>query len=120
MIDMDSIVYIDKWLDDNVNPNYTELAQHWARVTKTSEEIGETISELIAWTGQNLRKNNQYDPEAFVRMLDEMADVAITAILGIQHFTKERHNTMNIVSSRLKRLHQRILFKWLMKSKSSD
>jgi hypothetical protein len=78
----------DLWLDGLVSDDYKAqpLAQDWARVAKVIEELGEAISELILYTGQNPRKGR--DPEARDRMLAELADVVVTGTLAIQHFTK--------------------------------
>jgi hypothetical protein len=83
----------DLWLDECVSDRYKSqpLAQDWARVTKVDEEHGEAIAELILMTGQNPRKGT--DPSARSKLLAELADKAITAILGIQHFTKDTTET---------------------------
>jgi hypothetical protein len=80
---------VDKILDDNVSDYYKQqpLAQHWARIAKVIEEAGETISELILYTGQNPRKGEH--PEHYWAMLMELADTAMTTIYAIQHFTKD-------------------------------
>lgn len=103
----DAVAFIDDWLDAGVPENYSALAQHWARVAKCSEEVGEAIECLIAWTGQNPRKGPP-DPHMYGPMLDELADVALTAIIAIQHFVKDTDETGTILSSRLIRLRDRI------------
>jgi len=108
VIDPDLIVYIDQWLDEGVADHYPPMAQDWARVGKIAEEHGEAIAELIAWTGQNPRKGPP-DPAARDRLLLELADVALTSILAIQHFTKNSEHTALIVGDRLQRLQARLL-----------
>lgn len=103
-----AIAFVDDWLDDYVPDHYSPLAQNWARVSKVAEETGEAIAALIAWTGQNPRKGPP-DPNAYGQMLDEIADVALTAILAIQHFVKDTDETGEILSSRLVRLRDRIV-----------
>jgi hypothetical protein len=95
---------VDEWLDAGVADHFKDqpLAQDWARVAKIAEEAGEAIAELILSTGQNPRK--PLDSEAGARMLHEMADVALTAILGIQHFTKDVGATRRIVERRMERI----------------
>src|SRR5690242_641654 len=95
---------IDDWLDRGVAPIYKDqyLAQDWARVAKVAEEAGEAVEALIAVTGQNPRKPQR--PEARAELLDELADVAITAILGIQHFTKDGDETIRLVHARFQYL----------------
>jgi hypothetical protein len=100
---------IDTWLDDGVGLAYEmqPLAQHWARVAKVNEELGEAIEKLIAWTGQNPRKPQR--DVAHFEMLGELADVALTAVLAIQHFTKDSPKTVGIVRNRLRSIHMRML-----------
>lgn len=88
MISKKIVGEVDEILDDNVSEIYQDmpLAQDWARVTKVGEELGEAINELILMTGQNPRKPR--DPEAYNRLLMELADVAMTGVYAIQHFTK--------------------------------
>jgi hypothetical protein len=88
MINPQSVEQVDHWLDAKVGVAYAghPLAQHWARVAKITEEQGEAIAELILWTGQNPRKGQ--DPEALERLLNELADTALTAVYALQHFTK--------------------------------
>ena len=107
MIDLDALAFIDQWLDDGVAGHYPPMAQDWARVAKISEEQGEAIAELIAYTGQNPRKGPP-DPHARGRLLLELADVALTSILAIQHFTKDTGQTSRVVSARLQRLNDRL------------
>ena len=94
-----SITSIDEWLDGNVGSTYNvaPLAQDWARVSKIAEELGEAISELILYTGQNPRK--PIDPDAYERMLKELADVVCTGTLAIQHFTKNEEATRSIIDA---------------------
>jgi NTP pyrophosphatase (non-canonical NTP hydrolase) len=85
----DIIEYIDTSLDRGVSDLYREqpLAQDWARVSKVLEEAGEAVDALIGVTGQNPRKGPYGTAED---LLDELADVALTGLYAIQHFTKDR------------------------------
>lgn len=96
---LEGIRVIDLWLDGNVSDDYDTLAQHWARVAKAAEEIGEAIAQLILWTGQNPRKPR--DPNAKHEMLNELADTAMTGMLAIQHFTKDTSETDGYLSAAL-------------------
>lgn len=98
----------DGWLDGRVGDVYSTqpIAQDWARVAKVAEEAGEAIEALISWTGQNPRKPQR--DEAREDLLTELADVAITAALAIQHFTKNVDATADILSVRLATLYQRM------------
>jgi hypothetical protein len=84
---------VDEHLDRMTANDYhlQPLAQDWARVAKLAEEVGEAVSELIQWTGQNPRKGAH--PEARARMMAELADVAMGAIYALQHFTKDLSET---------------------------
>jgi hypothetical protein len=134
-IDWQSIRDIDAWLDRAVSGMYTDqpLAQDWARLSKVAEELSEALEELpedataqdlrriseitkalgkaiqdhIGATGQNPRKGT--DLQGYNKMLDELADTALTAILAIQHFTKDIHQSSGIIQGRLTRTYMRML-----------
>lgn len=105
-IDGQILTYVDKWLDDKVYNDYKDqpLAQHWARVAKVAEELGEAISCLIGVTGQNPRKGFTHTRE---QLLDELADTAITAIFAIQHFTKQQSDTRQIIREKMDAIYRR-------------
>jgi NTP pyrophosphatase (non-canonical NTP hydrolase) len=99
-IDMRCIPYIDKFLDHGVPvrvQQYPELLDH-VRVEKIQEEAGEAIAALIGMYGLNPRKGvtNTKDD-----VLKELADVVITALCAMQHFTKNTQLTAHIVNERL-------------------
>lgn len=89
MINPSIVKRVDYILDEYVAPIYKSqpLAQDWARVCKEGEEKGESIAELILMTGQNPRKGEH--PEAYQKLLAELADRALTSVYAIQHFTKD-------------------------------
>lgn len=97
MIHPQTVERVDQILDDNVSRIYKEqpLAQDWARVSKVIEEAGETINELILYTGQNPRKGEH--PERYGHILMELADTALTSIYALQHFTKDIHVTEQVL-----------------------
>lgn len=98
----------DLWLDSACSPDYQAqpLAQDWARVGKVIEELGEAITELIAYTGQNPRKGT--DLAAREKMLGELADVTVTGTLAIQHFTKSLELTDGYLNASWAKLASRI------------
>ena len=115
MIDSDTIDWqiveiVDKWLDGNVSNQYKDqpLAQDWARICKLIEEMGETVSNLILFTGQNPRKQCINPDVTETEMLLEMADVVMTGILGIQHFTKDIWITKQIIQSSMTKIGNRV------------
>lgn len=97
---------VDLWLDAEPEESYVgqPLAQDWARVAKASEEVGEAIEALIAYTGQNPRKGvcGTLDD-----LLGELADVAVTGMFGIQHFTKDTAWTAAVVMASLEKAAKR-------------
>jgi hypothetical protein len=97
---------VDKWLDAEVAADYvTEpLGQDWARVAKVAEETGEAIAALIAMTGQNPRKGvcGTLDD-----LLGELADVAMTGMFAIQHFTKDEGQTAAVLMKALEKAASR-------------
>lgn len=104
MINPAIVERVDAELDARVSQKYKDqpLAQHWARVSKVVEECGEAINELIVLTGQNPRK--PADPDAITRLLEELADTAMTPIYAIQHFTKDIEMTKAILD-KIQRKH---------------
>jgi NTP pyrophosphatase (non-canonical NTP hydrolase) len=106
-IDWQAIGMIDLWLDKSVSADYHNqpLAQDWGRVGKVIEELGEVIRALIGYTGQNPRKGRTHHQ---VEMLDELADTALTAILGMQHFTKNTSVTRQILRDKLRTIEERV------------
>jgi hypothetical protein len=100
MFNFNDIQELDKWLDDQVSPIYKEqpLAQDWARISKIGEEFGEVIDAFIGVTGQNPRKGtfgSQDDVD------NELVDVALTAILCLQHRTGNILITCNTIKERM-------------------
>ena len=86
----------DEWLDRSASGEYKAqpLAQDWARVAKVLEEAGEAVDALIGISGQNPRKGRYSNMES---LLGELADVALTGIYAIQHFTKDGDVTLSVI-----------------------
>jgi NTP pyrophosphatase (non-canonical NTP hydrolase) len=107
-IDWQAIRNIDAWLDDNVGKRYKHqpLAQDWARISKVAEELGEAIQAFISYTGQNPRKVVAHNMDDVLR---ELADVTSTAILAMQHFTKDSAETRDILRQKLTIIEARVL-----------
>jgi len=93
------IMRMDEYLDSEVSPDYKAqpLAQDWARVAKCGEESGEAIDALIGVTAQNPRKGEYSSKE---ELYAELADVALTGMYGLQHFTKNDADTLEIILAR--------------------
>lgn len=104
----DLIGRMDQWLDSQVpEPYRTEqpLAQDWARVAKVTEEAGEAIDALIGFTGQNPRKGHYGSRDD---LLDELADVALTGLYAIQHFTRDERLTLRVLMERARHHRKRV------------
>jgi hypothetical protein len=102
-----TIEAVNYWLDAAVADTYQDqpLAQDWARVAKLTEEAGEAIAALIAFTGQNPRKG-VCGSEADV--VAELADTACCAMFAIQHFTGDIEATWAIISAALEKAGARV------------
>lgn len=93
------IEWMDTYLDHGVSEEYKRqpLAQDWARVTKVAEEAGEAVDALIGMTGQNPRKGTY---GSIQDLYAELADVVLTGMYAIEHFTKNPEQTVQIVMDR--------------------
>jgi NTP pyrophosphatase (non-canonical NTP hydrolase) len=83
------IVAITQWLD---KASGTIPGDDAMRVMKLSEEVGEVVSAYIGMTGQNPRKGITHTQ---ADLCLELADVAITAMCAIAHFTRQGYGTYN-------------------------
>jgi hypothetical protein len=106
-IDLQIIDRVDSWLDGAVASEYQlqPLAQDWARISKVAEELGEVIQAFIGYTGQNPRKGKINEKADVV---NELADVAMTAILAIQHMTKNTSETRDILMAKQRAVYERV------------
>lgn len=93
------------WLDKSNKHMFPDVDTA-CRIIKLAEEVGEVSGAYIGMTGQNPRKGTTHTLDD---VLDELADVAVTAICAIQHFTKNRNRTEYIVSTKMALLEQRVV-----------
>jgi phosphoribosyl-ATP pyrophosphohydrolase len=93
------LAQVDQWLDDAVSQEYKDqpLAQDWARISKIAEELGEAVGELILLTGQNPRKERTTNDDP---LLTELADVVITGMLAMLHFTKDTARVSTVLAAK--------------------
>lgn len=98
---------LDAHLDRDVADTYQgqPLAQDWARVAKVVEEAGEAVAELIGMTGQNPRKGVT---STLDDLLGELADVTLTGLYAIQHFTKDSDATLDLLLRKTRYHCQRV------------
>jgi hypothetical protein len=80
------------------------LAQHWSRVSKVNEELGEAVNELIGITGQNPRKGFYGSHDNLIK---ELLDTCTTALYAVEHFTKTG-DTMSRLEDHIDYQHDRI------------
>lgn len=76
---------INGWIDKS-NAGLPRAIDDAARIMKLFEESGEAASAYIGFTGQNPRKGITHTRERF---LDEIADVVITALCAMHHFSED-------------------------------
>jgi len=86
---------ITAWLD---NSNPTGPHEDAMRVMKLMEEAGEAAAAYIGVTGQNPRKRVTHEMDD---LLNELADVAITALCAMQHFTQDETVTRAYLASKV-------------------
>jgi len=86
------IAAINAWLDRS-NPH--DEHEDSMRVMKLAEECGEAIGAYIGMVGQNPRKGKTHTMED---LLGELADVAVTALCAIQHFTLDAELAERLVT----------------------
>jgi NTP pyrophosphatase (non-canonical NTP hydrolase) len=89
-----AVTAITAWLD-NANP--ADPHEDCMRVLKLVEEAGEAAAAYIGMVGQNPRKGVTHTRED---LLNELADVAITALCAIQHFTQDPDETRDVVMAK--------------------
>jgi NTP pyrophosphatase (non-canonical NTP hydrolase) len=96
----------DAWLDSAVSPEYLAqpLARDITRLSKLFEEAGEALKKFSQATGENPRKGVTSTME---EVMDEVGDAWLTAILGVQHFTKDTAETARILRRAMHKLEQR-------------
>ncbi|HWR85627.1 MAG TPA: MazG-like family protein, partial [Rhodoglobus sp.] len=82
----ENLVALSRWIDAG-NAHRDPEAQLWGRVAKIAEEHGEAVAALIGMTGQNPRKGVTHGAD---QVIDELLDVAITALGAVEHLTGHR------------------------------
>jgi len=92
---------ITAWLDKS---NPTGPHEDAMRVLKLLEEAGEAAAAYVGLTGQNPRKGVTHKMDD---LLNELADVAITALCAMQHFTQDETVTRAYLASKVDRIIKR-------------
>lgn len=93
-----AVADITAWLDacNPVGPHEDSM-----RVLKLTEEAGEAAAAYIGMVGQNPRKGVTHTLDD---LLGELADVAITALCAIQHFTRDETVTRALLAGKTARI----------------
>ena len=89
---------ITAWLDAS-NPDSAH--EDSMRVLKLVEEAGEAAAAYIGMVGQNPRKGVTHSLDD---LLSELADVALTALCAIQHFTRDEQATRATLAAKTHRI----------------
>jgi len=103
-----SIELADAHLDD-AGPQWAKdcpQANMYRRIGKAQLEAAEAMEELSLLTGENPRKAQ--DPAARDRMLAELGDTAVAALLGIQSATKDVFATWAVFTAALDKAVSRV------------
>jgi hypothetical protein len=97
------IAVINSWLDRS---NTGMIPEHddSMRVMKIGEEFGEAVAAYIGMVGQNPRKGVTHTR---TDLLAELADVAVTALAAIQHFTGDPVIARAVMASKIARIMHR-------------
>lgn len=86
---------ITAWLDRS---NEDSPHEDSMRVLKLVEEAGEAAAAYIGMVGQNPRKGVTHTQ---MDLLNELADVALTALCAMQHFTQNAAVTRGVLASKV-------------------
>lgn len=86
---------ITAWLDTSNPAGPHEDAM---RVLKLAEGAGEAAAAYIGMVGQNPRKGVTHTQ---MDLLNELADVAVTALCAMQHFTRDEKNTRAVLAAKV-------------------
>lgn len=95
------IADITAWLDES---NPAGPHEDSMRVLKLVEEAGEAAAAYIGMVGQNPRKGVTHTQDD---LLKELADVAITALAAMQHFTQDEAVTRAYMAAKIQAIIKR-------------
>lgn len=89
------IAAINAWIE---NANGASEHEDSMRVMKVGEEYGEAVAAYIGMTGQNPRKGVTHSK---TDLLMELADVTVTALCAMQHFTGNTEITRGMLAAKI-------------------
>ena len=93
----EALVALSRWIDAG-NSHRDPEAVTWGRIAKITEEAGEVIEAHIGATGQNPRKGVTHSHET---VLEELLDVAVTALGAYEHITGHAGIALNELDSKI-------------------
>lgn len=88
---------ITRWLDRS-NATMSPDLDESMRIMKIGEEFGEAVAAYIGYTGQNPRKGRTHTRSD---VLEELADVAVTALCAMHRFTQDETLTRAVLVSKI-------------------
>lgn len=92
-----ALVALSEWIDAG-NAHRDPEAVTWGRLAKVAEEGGEVVAAYIGATGQNPRKGQTH---VIHDVVDELMDVAITALGAVEHLTGHEGTALAILDARI-------------------
>lgn len=98
-----ALVALSEWIDAG-NTHRDPEAITWGRLAKIAEEGGEVIEAFIGATGQNPRKGVTCAMDA---VLEELLDVAVTALGAYEHIDAHRGRALGELDSKILRVAAR-------------
>ena len=96
----ENLAALSAWIDAGQGDRHPE-AILWGRVSKVTEEAGESIAALIGATGQNPRKGYTHSMEDVV---SELLDVAVTALGAVEHLTDNTGASIDLLADHVARV----------------
>ena len=93
----EALIALSQWIDAG-NSHRDPEAILWGRISKIGEEFGETVQALIGATGQNPRKGTTH---AFSDILDELLDVAVTALGAYEHVSSHAGEALDALDAKI-------------------
>jgi NTP pyrophosphatase (non-canonical NTP hydrolase) len=98
----EDVARLSAWIDEHPpNAQRDVEAQLWSRVSKVGEEFGEVVAAMIGYTGQNPRKGYSHDR---LDVINELADVAVTALAAIEHMTMNGGNSVSYLEKHVAKI----------------
>lgn len=102
MLDIAAVAELAGFLNRH---NGREVGEMSMQMLKLAEEYGEAVSAWIGYTGQNPRKGVTHSLDD---VLDELADVAIAAMVGIQRLGADSAAVIGVKIAQMQGRYDRV------------